>query len=143
VYFEDLGSTLDIPLEEMESFMESDEHSSIHSGDVRNFAVAESAGPTIVLTFERMIDGHWKPSRSRVTSFPPYCRFIEELEGDLAGSRFVVVHRPDGAKTRVDLFGDIQCAGKSPEQIRKYWQSTLDRAHDEDVAALRKFRDRK
>jgi hypothetical protein len=142
VYFEDLGSTLDIPLEEMESFMDSSEHSSIHSKDVRNFAVAETAGPTIVLTFERMIDGHWKPSRSRVTSFPPYCRFIEEIEGDFAGSRFVVVHRPDGAKTRVDLFGDIQCKGKSPEQIRKYWQSTLDKAYDEDMAALQKFQDR-
>ena len=143
MYFEDLGSTLDISLEEMESFMGSDEHSSIHSEDVRNFAVAESAGPTIELTFERMIDGRWKPSRSRVTSFPPYCRFIEEIEGDFAGSRFVVVHRPDGAKTRVELFGDIQCKGKSPEQIRKYWQSTLDKAHDEDRAALRKFRNRR
>jgi len=142
MYFEDLGSTLDIPLEEMESFLESGEHSSIHSEDVRNFAVAETLGSTIVLTFERMIDGQWKPSRSRVTSFPPYCRFIEETEGDLAGTRFVVVHRPEGAKTRVDLFGDVQCKGKSPEQIRKYWQSTLDKAHDEDRAALRKFRGR-
>lgn len=143
VYFEDMGATLDIPLEQMESFMESDEHSSVHSEDVRSFAVVETAGPTIVLTFERMIDGHWKPSRSRVTSFPPYCRFIEEIEGDFAGSRFVVVHRPDGAKTRVDLFGDVQCKGKNPEQVRKYWQSLLDKAHDEDRAALRKFRDRK
>jgi hypothetical protein len=141
VYFEDLGSTLDIPLEEMESFLESDEHSSTHSADVRNFAVVETTGPTIELTFERMIDGHWEPSRSRVTSFPPYCRCVEELEGDFAGSRFVVVHRPEGAKTRVDLFGDIQSRGKSPEQIRKYWQSTLDKAHDEDMAALRKFRE--
>jgi hypothetical protein len=143
MYFEDLGSTLDIPLEEMESFMESDEHSSIHSEDVRNFAVAETAGATIVLTFERRIDGRWKPSCSRVTSFPPYCRFVEEIEGDLAGSRFVVVHRPDGGKTRVDFFGDIQCKGKSPEEVRKYWRSTLDKAHEEDLAALGKFRNRR
>jgi hypothetical protein len=142
VYFEDVGATLDIPLEEMESFMESDEHSTVHSEDVRNFAVTETAGPMIVLTFERMIEGQWRPSRSRVTSFPPYCRFIEELDGEFAGSRFVVTHRPDGAKTRVDLFGDIQCKGKSPEEVRKYWQSTLDKAHDEDMAALRKFRAR-
>jgi hypothetical protein len=143
VYFEDMGSTLDLPLEEMESFLESDAHASTHSEDVRNFAVAETAGPTVVLTFERRIDGHWAPSRSRVTSFPPYCRCIEELEGEFAGSRFVVVHRPDGAKTRVDLFGDIQCRGKSPEETRKYWHSILDKAHDEDHAALRRFRDRK
>ena len=143
VYFEDTGATLDIPLDEMESFLDSDEHSSTHSEDVRNFEVVETIGPTIVLTFERMVDGHWKKASSRIASFPPYCRFIEEFEGDFAGSRFVVVHRPDGAKTRIDLFGDIQCRGKSPDQIRKYWQATLDKAHDEDTAALRKFRDRK
>jgi hypothetical protein len=143
VYFEDVGSTLDIPLEELESFMESDEHSSTHAEDVRNFEVAETDGPAVVVTFERMLDGHWTPSRSRVTSFPPYCRFIEELDGEFAGSRFVVLHRPNGAKTRVDLFGDIQCKGKSPEQLRKYWQGTLDKAHNEDMAALRRFRDRK
>jgi hypothetical protein len=97
----------------------------------------------VVLTFERNLDGRWQRSSSRITSFPPYCRWIEEFEGDFAGSRFVVVHRPEGAKTRVDFFGDIQCKGKSPEQIRKYWQSTLDKAHDEDLAALRKFRNRK
>jgi hypothetical protein len=143
VYVEDMDTTLEIPMDELERLLESDEHSSAHSDDVRNFEVLETTGPTVVLTYERKLDGQWKRSGTRVTSFPPYCRWIEEIEGDFAGSRFVVIHRPDGAKTRVDVFGDIQCKGRSPEQIRTLWLDTLVKAHAEDLAALRKFRDRR
>ena len=143
VYFEDLGTSLDISLDEMESFLDSEEHSSVHGDDVRNFEVVESSGPTIVVTFERKFDGEWRKSRTRLTSFPPYCRFVEELEGVFAGSRFVGVHRPDGAKTRVELFGDIRCTLRSPEQTRALWLDILAKSHEEDLAALRQFRDRK
>lgn len=142
VYFEDLGTTLDISIDDMEAFLESEDHSSAHSDDVRNFEVVETAGPAIVLQYERKFDGQWGKSRTRVTSFPPYCRFIEEIEGVFAGSRFVGVHRPDGAKTRVELFGDVQCQTKSPEQLRTLWLAMLAKAHDEDVESLRKFRNR-
>ena len=143
VYFEDLNTPLEISMDDLESFMESDEHGAAHSDDVRNFEVVENVGSSIVLTYERHLDGQWKRSRTRVTSFPPYCRWIEELEGDLAGSRFVGVHRPDGPRIRVDIFGDIQCKGKGPEELRTYWLDVLAKSHQEDVAALRKFRSRK
>ncbi len=143
VYFEDMGTTLDVPLDELESFLQSDEHGSAHSDDVRNFEVVVNVAPAIVLTYERKFDGHWKKSRTRVTSFPPYCRCIEEIEGVFAGSRFVVVHRPDGPRTRVDVFGDVQCEARSGELLRKLWLETLAKAHDEDLATLRKFRARK
>jgi hypothetical protein len=143
VYVEDMGTMLDISLKELESFLESEEHSSAHSDEVRNFQVVETSGPTVILTFERNLDGQWKKSSSRITSFPPYCRWIEEFEGDFAGSRFVGIHRPDGARTRVDLFGDIQCKGKSPEETRTLWLNLLAKTHEQDVASLKRFRDRK
>jgi hypothetical protein len=143
VYVEDMGTILDVNLKELASFLESEEHSSAHSDDVRNFQVVETSGPTVVLTFERNLDGQWKKSSSRITSFPPYCRGIEEFEGDFAGSRFVSIHRPEGARTRVDFFGDIQCKGKSPEETRTLWLNSLAKAHAEDVASLKRFRDRK
>lgn len=143
VYFEDMGTTLDVALGEMESFLESEEHATTHSDDVRNFEVVETVGPAVVLTFERYFDGHWVKSRTRVTSFPPYCRFIEELEGVFAGSRFVALHRPDGARTRVELFGDIQSTLRKPEELRSLWLDILAKSHGEDLAALRKYRDRK
>jgi hypothetical protein len=143
VYIEDMGTALDIPLKDLDSFMESEVHGSAHSDDVRNFEVVENSGPTLLLTFERKIDGQWKKASSRITSFPPFCRCIEEIEGDFAGSRFVGIHRPEGEKTRVDIFGDIQCKGRSPEQVRTLWLGLLAKAHDEDLASLRQFRDRK
>jgi len=143
VYFEDMGTTLDITFDEIGTFLESEEHSSAHSDDVRNFKVVENAGPAIVLTYERRFEGTWGRSSTRVTSFPPYCRCIEEIEGVFAGSRFVGLHRPDGARTRVDVFGDVQCKGKSPEQTRKLWLDILAKSHDEDVAMLRQFRARR
>ncbi len=118
VYFEDMGSTIDLSLDELQSFLDSDEHGSVHADDVRNFEMVENVVPTIVVNFERMFEGQWKKSRTRMTSFRPYCNCVEELEGVFAGSRFVVVHRPDGPKTRVDVFGDIQCKAKSGESLR-------------------------
>ncbi|HTT73534.1 MAG TPA: hypothetical protein VMG99_05225 [Thermoplasmata archaeon] len=143
VYVEDMGTILEIGLKELESFLESEEHSSAHPADVRNFQIVESSGPTVVLAFERRLDGQWKKSSSRITSFPPYCRCIEEFEGDFAGSRFVGIHRPDGARTRVDIFGDIQCKGKSPEETRTLWLAMLAKTYEEDVASLKRYRDRK
>lgn len=139
VYFEDVGNTLDISLDDMDAFLESEEHASAHADDVRNFEVVESVGPAVVLSYERKFDGQWGKSRTRVTSFPPYCRFIEELEGVFAGSRFVGVHRPEGPRTRVELFGDVQCKARTPDQTRALWLDMLVKTHDEDLAALRKF----
>jgi hypothetical protein len=143
VYVEDMGTILDISFKDLESFLESEEHSSTHSDDVRNFQVVETSGPTVVLSFERHLDGRWKKASSRITSFPPYCRCIEEVEGVFAGSRFVGIHRPDGERTRVDLFGDIQCKGKSPEETRTLWLNMLAKSHEEDLASLKRFRDRR
>ena len=143
VYFEDIGTTLDLPFDQMKAFMEFDEHLGFHAEDVRNFEVVEAAGPTVVIRYERRIDGRWGRSGTRMTGFPPFGSFIEEIEGDLAGSRWVLLHRPDGAKTRVELFGDIQCKGKSPEQTLRFWQATMDKTHSEDLAALTRFKARK
>jgi hypothetical protein len=143
VYFEDLGTTLDMTMEELQAFMESDEHGAAHGDDVRNFEVVENSGPTMVLTYERKFDGQWKKARTRITSFAPWVRCIEELEGDFAGSRFVGVHRPHGSKVQVDLFGDIQSSTRAPDKLRELWLQILAKAHDEDLATLRKFREKK
>jgi hypothetical protein len=69
VYCEERGTTLDIPLDRMESSLESEEHSSAHSDDVRNFEIVETTGATIVLSYERKIDGRWSRAGTRVTSW--------------------------------------------------------------------------
>lgn len=140
VYFEDLGSTLDIPLNELETFLLSGVHGTAHADDVRNFQMVEQSGPTMVLRYERRFKGRWSRSGTRMTVFPPYCAWIEEIEGTFKGTRFVVIHRPHGAKTQVDVFGEVQCKSMPPAQLRKYWLGLLVKAHQEDLVALRRYR---
>ncbi|HZY92671.1 MAG TPA: hypothetical protein VFG07_07900 [Thermoplasmata archaeon] len=142
VYFEDLDTPFDISMEDLPSWDDSEEHAAAHAGAVRNFEVVETAGSAIVVTYERNIRGVWQKARTRVTSFPPYCRFIEELEGEFAGSRFVGGHRPDGTRMKIDIYGDIQSKTMTGETLRKYWLEVLATSHAEDVAALRAFRKR-
>jgi len=143
VYFEDMGTAIDLPLDELEALLETEEHGSAHAEDVRNFQVVETVGPTIVLAYERRFEGRWRKAKTRLTAFPPYCRCVEDLEGDFAGTRFFVLHRPDGERTRVDVFGDVRGPSKSPEQLRRLWLDILAKAHEEDLATLRKLRGRK
>jgi hypothetical protein len=143
VYFEDMNTVIDVPLEEMETFLNSEEHGSAHSEDVRNFEVVENAGQSVVLAYERRFEGQWSKSKTRMTMFPPYVACVEELEGIFAGSKFFVVHRPDGKKTRVDVFGEAHCESKSPEELRTIWLNILSKAHDEDLSALGKVHHRK
>lgn len=142
VYFEDLDTPFDVSMEDFEQWDDSEEHASAHADAVRNFEVVENAGPAIVVTYERKFRGRWGRSRTRIMSFPPYCRFIEELEGEFSGSRFVGIHRPAGRGIKIDVFGDVRSKSMSGEQLRKYWLDVLARTHEEDVAALRAFRDR-
>lgn len=65
VYVEDVGTTLDIALDELESFLDSEAHASVHSDDARNLEAVETTGPTIALACERNVDGDWKKSRTR------------------------------------------------------------------------------
>lgn len=142
VYFEDMDTPFEVSMEGLAGWDDSEEHAAAHSGSVRNFEVVENAGASIVVTYERNIGGVWQKARTRVTSFPPYCRFIEELEGEFAGSRFVGLHRPDGPRIMIDIFGDIQSKSMSGEALRKYWLDVLATTHDEDLSSLRRFRSR-
>lgn len=143
VYFEDMDTTFDISMVDYEAWSDSEEHSSVHSDVVRNFELVENAGNVVVVTYERNFKGQWGKSRTRVTSFPPYCRLIEELDGEFAGSRFVGVHRPHGEKMKIDIFGDIQSKSLSGEPLRQYWLAVLAQSYDEDMTSLRAFRDRR
>ena len=142
VYVEDLGTPLEIPFDQLEPFLDSPEHEAAHRDDVRNFVVVENAGPKVVVTYERKFDGEWGKSSTRMFSFPPHCVCVEELEGVFAGSRFVGIRRPESGGTRIDLFGDIQCKLRTPEETRTLWLAILAKSHQADVAALGKYRAR-
>jgi hypothetical protein len=141
VQFEDTGTLIDVPLHRLEEFLNSDEHGSTHDHAVRNFTVREKVGPTTVLAYERTLKGGpWTPSVTRLSEFRPLCVVVEDLEGDLAGSKFVAVYRSEGERTRIDLFGDIRSPRWPEDEAKQIFLDTLAEAHAEDVAALERYR---
>ncbi len=139
-YFEDSGDSIPLPIEVVVKFLNSPEHGRAHAKDVRNFKVVKTEGRTMTLSFERFRDGRWTPALSRLTTFPPYCFFVEELKGTYAGTRFVGIHRPAGKRTRVDIFGDVRSRVYSPAEAKRRLLRTLGDAHREDLAAIRAWR---
>jgi hypothetical protein len=141
-YFEDTGTILDASIEQVWEYLASERHAPAHAGSARNFEVRETVGSTSVIWGERLVDGQWKPFLTRSTDFPPFCVCNEEVEGDFAGSKFVLLYRPQGKVTLVDVYGDIQARTLPPAEAHRRFLATLQAAYEEDAAALREFRHR-
>jgi hypothetical protein len=139
VYFEDLGSTIEAPIEVVWEYLESEQHGDAHSARARNIKVREAAGPTSVVSGEHLDHGTWSPFCQRATEFPPLCTCIEELEGDFTGTRFVLLYRPEGEKTRVDVYGDVQSRVLDPKTALSQFLKRLESAYDDDLAGITEF----
>ena len=141
-YFEDTGSVLDAPIEYVWEYLMSEEHGSAHARSARNFAVKETVGPTSVVSAERLLRGQWSPFVSKTTDFPPFAVINEEVEGDFAGTKFVVLYRPHGNQTRVDVYGDVRSDRFDLEHAKRLFLELLTMAYEDDVAKMKQLRRR-
>jgi hypothetical protein len=139
-YFEDTGTIIDAPIETVWEYLNSRQHGAAHARNARNFAVRETVGPTSVISGERLLDGQWQAFLTRSTDFAPFCACNEEVEGAFAGSKFVLVYRPQGKVTTVDVYGDVRSAVYSPEVAKRRFLELLQGAYEDDTAALREYR---
>jgi hypothetical protein len=139
-YFEDLGSTIDAPIDVVWAYLTSEGHGAAHAESARNFAVRETVGATAVIAAERKLDGRWSTFVSKSADYPPVCICNEEVEGDFAGTKFVLVYKPDGARTRVDVYGDVRSAVLPPETAKAKFLELLAGAYADDVKGVRAFR---
>ncbi len=142
VYFEDLGAVIDAAGPELSDFLDSELHGGFHTG-ARNFEVKERAGSTVVIAFERLIEGTWSRAACRVTDFAPFCVCVEEIEGELAGTKLVLIRRPKGDRTQVDVYGDIRSKTFDEKAALKFFLDDLESTHREDVNALSIYRQSK
>lgn len=140
VYFEDLGAMIDAPVTTVWEYLLSEDHGGAHSGSARNFQVKETVGSTSVISGERFFNGKWSAFLTKSTDFPPFCICNEEVQGDFAGTKFVLVYRPRGSQTQVDVFGDIQSNAFDAESARSHFLKLLEGAHNDDVAAIAVYR---
>jgi hypothetical protein len=139
VYFEDTGTVIEAPIDSVWEYLVSEHHAPAHSKSTRNFQVKETIGSTAVVSAERFLNGTWSGFVSRSTDFPPLCICNEEVEGDFAGTRFVVLYRPHGTRTQVEVYGDVQSRVFAPEEARRTFLQLLESAYLDDSAAMREI----
>lgn len=136
-YFEDTGSVIEAPIDEVWEYLVSDDHGKAHARNARSFEVRETVGPMSIVAAERLLNGRWSTFVTKSTDFPPFCVCNEEVEGDFAGTKFVLLYRPDGPLTRVDVYGDVRSSTLDPESARQTFLELLAGAYDDDMRAMR------
>ena len=114
-------------------------HARAHSASARFLGAQELAKNVVVVTAERKIAGRWSRFVTRSTEYAPLAVVNEELEGDFAGSKFVVVYTPHGHQTRVDLFGEFRSATIPSRQVEPLVRGLFQAAYEDDVPAVREF----
>ena len=140
IYFEDTGSIIDAPIDFVWRYLLSEHHAPAHAGSARNFELTETVGSTALVSADRLVNGKWAQFVTKSTDYPPLCIVNEEVEGDFAGSRFVLVYRPKGEQTQVDAFGYIESKAGDAKLARATFLKLLDQAYQEDVLAIGKLR---
>jgi hypothetical protein len=136
VYFEDTGTLINAPIGSVWDYLLSERHGPAHSKSARNFQVRETRGTTSLVYAERFLHGKWTPFVSKSTDFSPYCICNEEVEGDFAGTKFVVLYRPRGNQTQIDVFGDVKSKVFAPADALKIFLKLLENAYLDDEAAM-------
>jgi hypothetical protein len=142
VFFEDKGAILDASIEEVWKYLYSEQHGPAHSKNARNFEVKETVGATSLVSAERRLHGQWSTFLSKSTDYPPLCIVNEEVEGEFAGTKFVIVYTPEGRVTRVDVYGDVQSKIHPPDEARRLFLELLQGAYEDDVAQMASGRSR-
>lgn len=140
VFFHDASCVYDAPIEALWEFMRDDEiHGAAHGPTLRNFVGKEISPTCFEATYEVLRDGQWRWSKSRHTEYPPVCKIGEHLEGDYAGTVFLIQYWPEGTRTRVDVWARLRSAVLSARELRAHWRESFANAYKEDVAVLPKF----
>jgi hypothetical protein len=140
VYFEDIGTIVDAPVAFVWDYLESEHHGPAHSKSARNFQVKETIGSTAVISAERYLNGKWTTFVSRSSDFAPFCVCNEEIEGDFAGTKFVILYRPQGLQTRIDVYGDVQSTVFDSSDAKRIFLQLLENAYLDDASVIADLR---
>lgn len=139
VHIEDLGSQFDASIEDVWKFLQSPDDHGVSHPDRRNVTGAPDPEGGMRVTWEQNVQGKWVPVANRVTMFPPVALLVDSLEGPLAGSKFLMYYRPNGAKTGVSVIGDFHSKVIPAAQLEPMVLASLEQAYNEDNAALRRL----
>jgi hypothetical protein len=138
-HIEDLGSNFDAPIETVWKFIDSPEDHGQSHHDRRNVEGGPHPDGGMRLSWEQNVQGNWVKVVNHVTTFPPLAMMVHSVEGPLAGSKFLMYYRPNGAKTTVNVVGDFHSKMIPPAQLEQMVLASLETAFNEDSAAIKRF----
>ncbi len=141
MYVRDEGSAFDAPIEVVWNYLmdSGGRHAAAHQASARFRATKEISKNSSEATGDRMIDGRWSKFVARSTDFAPLAVVNEELEGDLAGSKFVLVYTPQRQRTRVAMYGDFQSETIPRVRLERVVLDLFATSYNEDVPGLAAF----
>lgn len=137
VYVRDEGSTFDAPIDFVWKYIFGGEkHDSAHK-TTRNPKFGKVSDITLLYGSERYLRGKWAPDQMRISMFPPVSVVTEWLEGVLKGSKLVYVYRPEGEKTRIDVYGEFVSETLAPQDVEAAAHEFLDNEFRDDAPVIR------
>lgn len=139
VHIEDMGSQFDAPIELVWKFLQSPSDHGVSHTNRRNVQGAPDGEHSMRVSWEQEVEGKWVKVANRVTMFPPVAMMVESHEGPLAGSKFLMYYKPNGAKTGVSVVGDFHSPVIPPAQLEPMVLHSLEQAYNEDNASLRRL----
>ncbi|MDE1820042.1 MAG: hypothetical protein KGJ23_04050 [Euryarchaeota archaeon] len=137
VYLKDEGSEFEAPVDFVWKYIFGGEgHDAAHK-TTRNPKFKKVSEITIEYGSERLLRGKWAPDRMRITMVPPISVTTEWLDGVLAGSKFVYVYKPQGEKTRIDVYGEFTSPTLPPEGVEAAAREFLESEFRDDAPAVK------
>ncbi len=97
---------------------------------------------TVLLSHEKRVKGRWKTMVFRMTSLRPAVRVHEDPDGPYAGSKIVLLYRPKGERTSVDVVSCARSSELTPSEVRRDRMKTRANAYPEDLPYFRHFDER-
>ncbi len=133
------GSQFDAPIDVVWKYLQHPEaHGRAHKGS-RNHAMQPINDTSFVVSWEQDMNGTWVKVSNRITVFPPLGMVSEQLEGPMAGSKMITVYTPTGAKTEVEIHGEMQSPAMPAPQLEPMVRAAWESAYNEDSAGIREF----
>jgi hypothetical protein len=137
VYLKDEGSEFEAPIDFVWKYIFGGEaHDGAHK-TTRNSKIKKVSDITIDYASERYLRGKWAPDRMRITMVPPISVTTEWLDGVLAGSKFVYVYKPQGERTRIDVYGEFTSKTLTPEEVETAAREFLDSEFRDDAPVVK------
>lgn len=137
VFLADEGSEFDAPIDFVWQYLFGAQgHDAAHT-TTRNPTFRKVSEITFEYGSERLLRGSWTPDRLRITMLAPVAVATEWLDGLLAGSTFVYVYTPKGARTGIDVYGEFTSKTLRPDELSATAREFLDSEFAADAPVIR------